>query len=314
MNSSCGQLVSLGSINMDFQVRVERWPQPSETLIGRDFLKIGGGKGANVAFIARRFGAEACLIGHVGDDALADEALAGVAAAGADLQVARVPGAATGVAMIAVRPDGEKSIVLAPNANDVWRAEEAEHAAASLDRAPAGSVLVADLEVPRFVVEGAVQAARARDFVVVLDPSPAERAPRELFPLIDFITPNQSEASLLTGRRIESPADALEAGRLLLEWGVRVALVKLGTGACVVMSREEQFVVSGFRVEVVDKTGAGDAFAGALGVALLERMPLKQATEFAVATANLTVTRYGSQPAYPARHEVEALVSRRTDG
>lgn len=308
-----GQLISVGSINIDLQSRVARWPQPGETLIGRDLIRTGGGKAANVAFVARRLGVESKLIANVGVDA--DQALAGLRSIGVDLHdVQQVPGLATGLAMIFVRSDGEKSIVLVPNANDAWRQERADSIAGAIQRAPVGSVLVTDLEVPQFIVERAMRAARDRGFKVILDPSPAEHLPPSILPLADCITPNQPEAAQLSGRTVQSHQEAFEVGWMLIERGVDTAFIKLATGACVVVNRERRAVVTGFRVDVVDKTGAGDAFAGALGVALLERMPLERAARFAVAAANFAVTRYGSQPAYPARGELEQLIESRTGG
>lgn len=311
------QIVSLGSINIDYQMRVPRWPEPGETLIGADLLRIGGGKAANVAYLARRLGADAVLIGHVGRDADGDTALAGLQAAGVDLtHVQRLADAATGLAAVFVRPDGEKTIVLAPNANDRWHDAQAEAGTAAIERAPAGAVLVIDLEVPRFVVERAMRAARRRGLRTVLDPSPAQALAPELLALADAVTPNASEAAQLANRPVQSPDEAFEAGQALIEGGAGAAFVKLATGACVVVTREDRFAVTGFRVPVVDKTGAGDAFAGALAVALLERMPLERAARFALAAGNLAVARYGSQPGYPARDEVDTLVSKRagTDG
>ncbi len=143
-------LLAVGSINMDVQVRTDRWPDEGETLLARDFLMTGGGKAANVAFLARRPGRSARLFGHVGHDVLADEALRSLEDAGVDLGgVRRVEGSATALSMIVVRPDGEKTIILAPNAND------ADGVAEAIGSAPAGSVLVVDLEVPEDVVRRA---------------------------------------------------------------------------------------------------------------------------------------------------------------
>lgn len=257
-------LLAVGSINMDVQVRTDRWPDPGETLLARDFLMTGGGKAANVAFLARRLGRPARLFGHVGDDVLADQALRSLERAGVDLAgVTRVEGVATALSMIVVRPDGEKAIILAPNANDAWNDDDADAVAAAIGNAPQGSVLVVDLEVPEDVVRRAVEAARraAREhgFRVVLDPSPADRMPDDLYALVDVITPNPSEARTLTGIEIRS---------------------------------------------------AGDAFAGGLGVALLDGLEIVEAVRFAVATANLAVMAYGSQESYPTRDEVERMLAR----
>lgn len=299
-------LLALGSINLDLQVRAERWPGPGETLQVHDLLRTGGGKAANRAFLARRLGVRACLIGHVGDDDFAEETLRGPRAVGVELShVTRVAGQATALAMIVVRADGDKTILLAANANDAWSEGDVEAAAQVVAAAPAGSVLTVDLEVPKAVVLAAVRAARARGLQVVLDPSPADRMPDELYPLIDVITPNPEEARALVGIAVATERDAIRAGEQLCARGVRIACVKLPDGGAALVSADRREVVAPLDVEVVDKTGAGDAFAGALGVALLERQELVQAVKFAVAASSLAVTGYGSQAAYPDRGRLE---------
>ena len=304
-----GTIIALGSINVDVQVRTERWPEPGETLIGRDFIMLGGGKGANVAFLARRLGAPALLIGRVGDDLLARHALQPLDQAGVDLShVRRLTGQSTALSMITVRKDGEKAIVLAPNANEVWDEADAERAAAAIAQAPDGSLLVVDLEVGRTVAQRALAAARQRGSPVVLDPSPADRVTDAMLRRADFLTPNPSEAHRLTGIEVKTARDAARAGRTLVERGVRVAFMKLGDGGCVVVTREGTQRVVARKVKVVDKTGAGDAFAGALAVALFEGKEPAEAARFAVAASTFAVTGWGSQPSYPTRDQIEALL------
>jgi ribokinase len=303
-------LLALGSINVDFQVRADRWPEPGETMFTHDMLRAGGGKAANRAFLARRLGVPARLFGRIGDDDLAGDALRGLGTYGVDVtQVQAVPGCSTGVAMIIVRPDGDKTILLAPNANAVWRAGEADEVAAAVSAAPAGSVLTVDLEVPAEVVVAAVRAAHERGMLVVLDPSPAERMPDALYGLVDFITPNPGETRTLTGVSVEAAADARRAGETLCERGVTTACVKLPDGGCVVVRGDLRETFDAPKTEVVDKTGAGDAFAGALGVALRDRQELQPAVRFAVAAASLAVTGYGSQAAYPDRGRLERFLA-----
>jgi len=302
-------IISLGSINVDFQMRAQHRPESGETLLAEDFLMAGGGKAANVAFIARRLGVDACLLARVGDDALAEEALSPLRRAGVDLTLTKpVEGQPTGAAFILVQPDGDKRIILAANANQAWVAEDLDEVAAAIYQAPLGSVLVADLEVSDDIVTAALLTARHCGLPIVLDPSPAGRMRLELFPLVDYLTPNPAETKLLTGIEIQSPEDGFRAGRALLRYGVGTALIKLQGGGCVVISRETQECLSAPRVDVVDKTGAGDAFAGALAVALLRGRTSRDAARFAVTAATLAVTRYGSQASYPSETEIERLL------
>ncbi|HYH11809.1 MAG TPA: PfkB family carbohydrate kinase, partial [Thermomicrobiales bacterium] len=212
-------LISLGSINMDFQVRTDRWPDPGETMLADEFLMTAGGKAANVAVLAQRLGVDTVLIGHVGDDILADKILRDLERVGIDLRhVRRVEGASSAVSMISVLPGGEKTITLAPNANLEWDEErDGDEVVAAIGSAPEGSGLVTDLEIPVGVVQRAVEAARERKMPVVLDPSPAERVTDELCRFVDVLTPNTSEAGQLTGIEVDSAESAERAGRALFE-------------------------------------------------------------------------------------------------
>lgn len=306
-----GQVISLGSVGVDVEVRADGWPAFGETLLGSDFLMAGGGKAANVAYLARRLDAPTILIGHVGDDLLRAQALRSLQAAGVDLSGTRiVDGCPTGFAMVLVRKDGDKAIVAANNANDAWTPPDADDVAATIAHAPARSVLVADIEIPAFVVLRAVEAARQRTFTVILDPSRTERMVDRLYPLVDYLTPNPSEAQQLTGIRVGSVEEAIRAGRVLVERGVGTAMVKLAHGGCVVVGPHFHEHVTVAPHRAVDTTGAGDAFAGALAVALLEGRPTIAAARFAAAAARLAVLSYGAQPSYPTYADLERWPTR----
>lgn len=307
-----GRVLSLGSVNVDFQVRIERWPEPGETLLGRDFIRIGGGKAANVAWLAQRLGADAALFAHVGDDDLAPHALRPLEDSGVRLEhVRRVAGQRTAVSMIMTRADGDKSIVLAPNANESWTEEDADDVARRVSQAPMGAVLVADLEVPAFVVRRAAEAAQARRLRVVLDPSPASRVDDALLACASYATPNLSEAAQLVGSGgLHGVDDAKKAAVALCRRGLEAALIKLGPLGFVVADGEGVDHFEGIPVEAVDTTGAGDAFAAALAVGLVEERPLRTAACFAHAASTLAVTGWGSRPAYPDRGQVERLLAR----
>lgn len=291
---------------MDFQVRTERWPEPGETLPASDFLMAAGGKAANVAYLARRLDSPAVLVARVGDDVLAGQALGPLRELDVDLQHVRpVVGQSTGTALIDVRADGEKVILMAANANGAWSDDDAEACGAAVRAAPEGSVLAIDLEVPPAVVRRALEGARESGHVIVLDPSPADRLDDEVAKLVDYVTPNESEAEQMTDVTVESPRDALRAGERLVERGVGTALVKLGGGGCVLVRDGLRLHARPSPRDAVDTTGAGDAFAGGLAVALLEERSPAEALRFAVACGALAVCRFGSQAAYPTREELE---------
>ncbi|MBO0737528.1 MAG: bifunctional hydroxymethylpyrimidine kinase/phosphomethylpyrimidine kinase [Alphaproteobacteria bacterium] len=301
-------LLSLGSINADFQVRVGGSPALGETLIASDFVRLGGGKAANVAVLAQRVGVPARLLGQVGDDALGEQALGPLREAGVDLAyVSTACGCATAVSMVAVLPDGRKSIILANNANDVWDEEGIRRVVGAIDGAPECSVLVVDYEVPPAVARRAIEVAARRGLLIVIDPSLAGRADREMLTHATAVTPNPVEAEGLTGIKVDGIEAAARAAGRLVAFGIPSACVKLADGGCLVLHRGETSVVTPVPVPVVDTTGAGDAFAGALAVALMERRPFVDAACFATAASHLAVTAYGSQPAYPSRREIEDL-------
>jgi ribokinase len=303
-------IISLGSVNADFQVRAERWTEAGHDLLVTDFKRYGGGKAANVAYAAHRLGSSVMLIGHVGDDDLAEQALNPLRQLQLDLRfVSSVRGLATGFVTIVVTPDGKKTMIAAHNANDVWTEEESANAAAVVANAAQGSILVADCAVAIDPVERAARAAARRKVPIILDPSPPERVPDGLFPLVDFVTPNPVEAQHLTGIAVQSIEDALRAGRALVSRGPRVALMKMPQGGCVVVTSDSVVAIRPTPVKVVDTTGAGDVFAGALAVALLERRSLLDAVRFAVAAAHVSVTRYGAQASYPGRTELEEMLA-----
>ncbi|HEV7263929.1 MAG TPA: PfkB family carbohydrate kinase [Falsiroseomonas sp.] len=302
-------LLSLGSVNADVQVRVDRAPGTGSTLTGSGFVRLGGGKAANRAVCAHRLGASSALLGRVGDDDLREQALAPLRRAGLNLDAVSVaPGQATGVAMIAVLPDGRKSIVMAANANGDWDAAATEAAASAIAAAPPGSVLALDCEVPAGVLARATKAARGAGLGMVMDPSPPGRAPPDAVAEMAAITPNPEEAEALTGIAVDGPDAAVQAAQRLRELGAGLACVKLADGGCVVVCGGGAWHVPPLPVQPVDSTGAGDAFAAALAVALMEHRPQAEAAMFAVASSSLAVTAYGSQPAYAERARVEAAL------
>ncbi|HWC10524.1 MAG TPA: PfkB family carbohydrate kinase [Acidimicrobiales bacterium] len=302
-------VLSLGSVNADFQMRVGTAPQGPGTLLGRDLLRTSGGKAANVAVLVQNLGAGTRLLGCTGDDDLAGQALAGPRDAGVDVARVRRASGMTGVSAIFVEPGGDKTIVLAPNANDAWPDDDPvddEVADMSSD-----SVLVADMEVPVAVVDRAVRASRNRGLTVVLDPSPTDRVPDDLLPMVDHLTPDHREAQELTGIDASGEEGAMSAAEALREAGTSAAYVKMDSGGCAVVTADRRVVVPGPPgVDVIDKTGAGDAFAGGLAWALLAGCDPVDGAATAVAAAACAVTRYGSQQSYPEPAALEEMTAR----
>ena len=303
-------IVVIGSINMDLVSRVPRLPAPGETVLGTAFAIIPGGKGANQAVAAARLGGDVHLIGRVGQDDFGRQLLAGLTSNGVSTDhVLMTPGVPSGCAAIAVDDAGENSIVVVPGANGLVSPADVDAAERSIAGA---AVVVMQLEVPIETVRHAVALCRRLGVPTILDPAPAPPGglPGELYD-VDVFTPNQAEAAALLGMPEQvGRLSARDIAARLLARGCRAVLLKLGAAGSMLGERDVSIVeVAPFPVRVVDTTAAGDAFTGALAVAMAEGMPLTEAARFANAAGALCCTQFGAQPALPTRAAVEKLWS-----
>lgn len=308
-------IVVLGSLNMDFAVRVQRLPAPGETVLGGGFQMSPGGKGANQACAAGKLARPGLVVrmaGRAGYDLFADHLKASLAAAGVD--VSFVHGARsepTGVAFIWVDSQGQNSIVVAPGANNAVRSSDIEGLRGAF-RGAAWALF--QLETPLDAVRAALAVARAEGAATILDPAPAQPLARDLLELADILTPNETEAHLLLGRQ-PSRIDIEEAPGIadaLLALGPKAVILKLGDRGCFYRDSARSIVAPAFECEPVDSTAAGDVFNGALAVALAEGLEVSAALRFANAAAAISVTRAGAQASVPARSEVEAFLAQRS--
>jgi ribokinase len=303
-------IVVLGSLNIDLVVAVDRMPRPGETLNGGDLALFEGGKGANQACAVGRLGGRVTMIGQTGADVFGTRLSGALRAAGVDTSGIGTADRPTGSASIYVQPDGENTIVISPGANAALTPEVARE---RLRAAAPYELLLAQLESPMASIVAAFEEAKRAGAVTILDPAPVRPLPAELIPLIDFLTPNQSEAAALlhASWTIGNFEDARAAAESLLGAGYRAVVLKLGELGCYIASSETRAAVKGFKVRAVDTTGAGDTFNGAFAVALAEGASLEEAGRFANAAAAISVTRPGAQNSVPARAEVEALLAGR---
>jgi ribokinase len=306
-------VISAGTINADFLFCVDAPLEHGASLIAKRLLRTSGGRAANVAVMARRLDTPARLFGCVGRDELAEQALAGPRAAGVDVTpVRRVPGD-TGLVAILVGEGGAKTMILAPGANDAFSEADGERLAMELRSAPAGSVLVVDTELSPDALIPALKAARENARPSVLDPTRPDRVSDALLALSDHVTPNADEAGRLTGIDVESPADAQRAAHRLRDRGARHAHIRLPHGGCFSLWPEgEALLLVPDDLDVVDTTGAGDAFAGTLATALIAGCSPVDAARLAVAAATLAVTGVGAQESYPDRAALGTLARRVT--
>lgn len=303
-------MVVVGSLNMDLVARAPRIPAPGETILGSNFHTMPGGKGANQAVAAARLGAQVSMVGRVGTDAFGRSLLDNLAAAGVDHTfVPGDPTVTTGVALITVDDAGQNSIVVAGEANMRLSPADVEAAEAAI---AAAEVLLVQLEIPLPTVIRAAEIARAHGVKVILNPAPAPASglPGKLLSLADFIVPNESEISLLTGLLVENQAQAEAAAAKLRQSVAGAVVLTLGERGALLASQTETMLFPAFKVTPLDTTAAGDAFVAGLGVALAEGRSLTEAVHWGNAAGALAATKAGAQPSLPERLAVEKLVHR----
>ena len=299
-------IVVFGSINIDLVVRTPRLPAPGETLTGHTFFTAPGGKGANQAVACARLGAPTRMVGRVGDDLFGEQLRASLRSFGVqDDGVLTTPGP-SGVALIAVDDTAENTIVIVPGANGAVSIADIPRLERALDGARA---LLLQLEVPIETVVAAARAAHTRGVTVILDPAPALPLPDELYALADIITPNEHEATTLTGIAVHDDQGAIAAARALIARGARRVALKLGARGALTADAEGEQFWSPFTVTPVDTVAAGDAFNGGLAVALSEGRSFNEAIRWGLAAGALSVTRHGAQPSMPERNEVLTLLA-----
>jgi ribokinase len=294
-----------GSINQDFVLSVERRPAPGETVTDARLATHNGGKGANQAAAAALLGASVAFLGRVGDDGFGGPLVRSLADKGVDTGVVReAPDSSTGAAFITVTPDGENAITVAPGANRRLTAEDVDEASESIGDA---KVLVAQMEIPPEVVLRAVEVAAASGTRVLVNLAPPFEVPRALLEKLDPLVINEHEAAFLLGERVDGVDGALDAAPRLLALGPGSVVVTLGEDGAVFSDGESAQHLTAPKVEVVDTTGAGDAFVGALAARLAADVPLRDAVAYAVRAGAAAVTEAGAQGALPTSDVVEAL-------
>ncbi|MDF2183924.1 ribokinase [Grimontia hollisae] len=300
------KLVVLGSVNADHVLQVPSFPRPGETLHGRHYQVIPGGKGANQAVAAARLNADIAFIACVGDDPFGVNIRESFKCDGINIGGVKMqPDCPTGIAMIQVADSGENSICISAEANAKLTAEAV---APELERIRQADYLLMQLETPLDGIELAAQTAKCHGTKVILNPAPARELPESLLACIDIITPNETEAEVLTGVKVDDDASARAAADVLHGKGIDTVMITLGAKGVYVSQNGEGHIVPGFRVEATDTTAAGDTFNGAFVTGLMESMPLESAIKFAHAAAAISVTRFGAQTSIPTREEVDAFL------
>ncbi len=294
------KIVVIGSANTDMVVKSTKLPLPGETLLGGTFFMNAGGKGANQAVAAARAGGDVTLIAKVGNDIFGKQTIEGLQKENINTDYVFVDDTApSGTALIMVNDDGENCIVVAPGANANLLPKDIE-AANTRD----AEIILMQLEIPMETIVTAVKIAKSNNQKVVINPAPAQNLDDELLKGLFLITPNETEASLLTGIKVVDEETASQAADAFLNKGVQNVIITLGKQGAYFQNENIKLKINAPVVQAVDTTAAGDTFSGALTVAITENMAWENAIRFAVEAASLSVTRLGAQSSVPHRSEI----------
>lgn len=296
-------IVVVGSSNTDLIIKTERIPAPGETILGGEFFTAHGGKGANQAVAAARLGGQVTFIACIGKDDFGDRSVEQFGKDGIDTSfILRDEKTPSGVALITVDKKGENSIVVAAGSNGALTPEDIRNSASAIGKA---GILLVQLEIPIPAVKEAVKAAHDSGATVILNPAPACPLSRDILENVDIITPNETEASILSGIRVTDLASAEKAAEKILEMGVGKVIITMGAEGSYLVTANEKRQFPSIKVNATDTTAAGDAFNGALAYSIARDVPLAESIGFANIVGAVSATRFGAQPSLPTLEEVK---------
>jgi ribokinase len=300
------KIVVIGSSNTDMVIKTSKFPVPGETILGGKFFMFSGGKGANQAVAAARMGAEVVLICKTGNDIFGQRAIDEFKKEGIITgYIQKDNNTASGTALILVDDNGENEIVVAPGANETLTAIEIQAAEKVI---AAATIILLQLEIPVNSVLFAAKKGYEAGTKVILNPAPAQKLPNEIFPYLYLITPNETEAEILTGIKVSDLASASKAAVVLLQAGVQNVIITLGAQGAFFRNENIEMLVKAPAVKAIDTTAAGDVFNGVLAVEITSGTAWEAAISIACKAASISVTRMGAQASMPYRKEVEELV------
>jgi ribokinase len=303
-DSQPGGVIVVGGISIDLVAFADRLPAPGESILGSDFKIILGGKGSNQAVAAALAGTHSTLVSCVGTDVFTDFATDALEGFGVDTEFVRQVEGPTGIAHIRVAASSQNNIVVIPLANFKITKSQVDDA---FEKRPNAKVLLTQLEIPWEVNRHAISLAKSQGLTVVLDPAPASNPEPTAWELINIVTPNESEAHSLTGIEVTDEQSAKKAGQWFLDQGVENAIITMGGSGVVLVNKQETRMFAAPKVQAVDTTAAGDAFAGYLGALLAEGSSLEEAIEVAVKAASISVTKLGASSSLPTRDQVDSF-------
>jgi ribokinase len=291
----------IGSTNTDMVVKTDQLPLPGETKLGGTFFMNAGGKGANQAVAAARLGGQVTLITKVGKDIFGKQAIDGFQKENINTTYVFVDeNSPSGTALIMVNAEGENSIVVAPGANANLLPEDMQ----KIKNISEAAIILMQLEIPIQTISYIAKIARSNRQKLIINPAPAQKLEDELLNGLFLITPNETEASLLTGIQVDDESTASAAAAVFLNKGVQNVIITLGRQGAFFQNDQIKLKIEAPPVKAMDTTAAGDTFSGAISVALTELMGWEQAIRFAVQAASISVTRMGAQSSVPYRKEI----------
>lgn len=298
------KIVVLGSLNMDFVIRVREMPQVGETILGESVRLVPGGKGANQAYAIGKLGGAVTMLGAVGEDVYGEQLCQNLRSVGVDTKgVAKLEKVPTGQAFVSVYDSGDNSIIVIPGANGELNREMIDREMHCIDEC---DYIVMQMEIPLEVIRYVKDTAIRKGKKVVLDPAPAVAGLEDAFwKGISILKPNETELELLTGMKRDTMEEIKEAARSLVAKGVETVVVTLGEKGCLLVDGEKEEYFPLHKVDVKDTTAAGDSFLAALVVALCEGKDYEEAVAFAQRVSAVVVTRQGAQTSIPWRSEME---------
>lgn len=301
------KIVVVGSYVVDLTARTPHMPKPGETVLGGPFKMGPGGKGGNQAVAAARMGAQVTMVTKVGKDLFGDDAIQNFKNEGIDSQfINQVEDESTGAALIAVDDSGENMIVVSLGACGTITEEEVQKAEAAFQEA---DIILVQLETSMAAISTTINLAHKLSKPVILNPAPYQKVSDELLAKVNYITPNETEAGLLSGVEVTDEDSARKAAEKLLGKGIDTVIITLGKQGCYLVQKGENTgkLIPGYQVQAIDTTGAGDAFNGGFAHFLAKGYSVEAACQMANAVAALSVTKPGTAPAMPYSEEVKEL-------
>lgn len=296
------KIVVIGSTNTDMVIKTSHLPLPGETILGGEFLMNPGGKGANQAVAASRLGGDVAFISKTGNDIFGEQSVENLRREGVNTENIVVdPENPSGVALITVDSRAENCIVVAPGSNMTLKPDDIDKAIKQIEMA---DIVLLQLEIPIETVEYAAQIAFRNEKRVILNPAPAQKLSDSILKTIYILTPNETEAEILTGVKVTNTDTAKKAAQILLKKSVEIVIITMGANGAFVHTNSLSELIPAPEVKAVDTTAAGDTFNGALAVAVSEGFNIREAVQFANKAASIAVTRLGAQTSTPYRSEV----------